>query len=256
MSENLSTSTDMVEVTDSLDAIAVFRGWKNVFLTLLILCLLVVQGGFWLVDQGIIKPEAERLEVSAALSEAPEAEGPDVSVALSEAVGAADANATEAFASQVAEPNEVSDHSASSFLKMDLKAFDLACLTKTLKVANGLMLLSGVFICLTLFFSVAITIMGRLGGIRHVCRAFFMSLIMLVLLLPWHVIFDSLVCGYLYRPEDLVLACAGKSTELLSLILHYLRFAGFWLVVCGFLIATQVHCRRWAKSIRRRHQIT
>ena len=62
MNENWSTSTGMVEVTDSLEAIAVFRVWKNVFLTLLILCLLVVQGGFWLVDQGIIKPEAEGLD--------------------------------------------------------------------------------------------------------------------------------------------------------------------------------------------------
>ncbi len=240
MSDNSSESTDMVEVTDALEAIAVFRGWKNVFLTLLILCLLVVQGGFWLIDQGIIKPKPK-----------PEAEGLDVAAFVSPEALVADANATQPIVSEVAEPNEAPDPSTPSFLK----AFNLACLTKTLRIANGLMLLSGIFFCLTLFFSVTITIMGRLGGIRHICRAFFMSLIMLVLLLPWHVIFDSLVCGYLYRPEDLVLACEQKSTELLPLILHYLRFVGFWLVVCGFLIAVQVHCGRWANSIRRRHQI-
>ena len=238
MSDNSSESTDMVEVTDALEAIAVFRGWKNVFLTLLILCLLVVQGGFWLIDQGIIKPK-------------PEAEGLDVSAFVSPEALVADANATQPIGSEVAEPNEASDPSAPSFLN----AFNLACLTKTLRIANGLMLLSGFLFCLTLFFSVTITIMGRLGGIRHVCRAFFMSLIMLVLLLPWQVIFDFFVCGYLYRPEDLVLACERKSSELLPLILHYLRFAGFWLVVCGFLMAAQFHCRRWAHSIRRRLQI-
>lgn len=238
MSENSGESTDMVEVTDSLEAIAVFRAGKNVFLTLLILCLLVVQGGFWLIDQGIIKPK-------------PEAEGLDASAFVSPEALVADANATQPLVAEVAEPNEAPDPSAPSFLK----AFDLACLTKTLRIANGLMLLSGFLFCLTLLFSMTITIVGRLGGIRHICRAFFMSLIMLVLLLPWHVIFDSLVCGYLYRPEDLVLACAQKSTELLPLILHYLRFAGFWLVVCGFLMAAQMHCRRWAHSIRRRLQI-
>ena len=238
MSENSGESTDMVEVTDSLEAIAVFRAGKNVFLTLLILCLLVVQGGFWLIDQGIIKPK-------------PEAEGLDASAFVSPEALVADANSTRPLVAEVAEPNEAPDPSAPGFLK----AFDLACLTKTLRIANGLMLLSGFLFCLTLLFSMTITIVGRLGGIRHICRAFFMSLIMLVLLLPWHVIFDSLVCGYLYRPEDLVLACAQKSTELLPLILHYLRFAGFWLVVCGFLMAAQMHCRRWAHSIRRRLQI-
>ena len=238
MSENSGESTDMVEVTDSLEAIAVFRAGKNVFLTLLILCLLVVQGGFWLIDQGIIKAK-------------PEAEGLDASAFVSPEALVADANATQPLVAEVAEPNEAPDPSAPSFLK----AFDLACLTKTLRIANGLMLLSGFLFCLTLLFSMTITIVGRLGGIRHICRAFFMSLIMLVLLLPWQVIFDSLVCGYLYRPEDLVLACAQKSTELLPLILHYLRFAGFWLVVCGFLMAAHMHCRRWAHSIRRRLQI-
>ena len=240
MSENSSESTDMVEVTDSLEAIAVFRAGKNVFLTLLILCLLVVQGGFWLIDQGVIKPKPK-----------PEAEGLDASAFVSPEGLVADANSTQPLVADVAEPNEAPDPLAPSFLK----AFDLACLTKTLRIANGLMLLSGFLFCLTLLFSMTITIVGRLGGIRHICRGFFMSLFMLVLLLPWHVIFDSLVCGYLYRPEDLVLACEQKSTELLPLILHYLRFAGFWLVVCGFLMAAQMHCRRWAHSIRRRLQI-
>ena len=126
MGENWSTSTDMVEVTDSLEAIAVFRGWKNVFLTLLILCLLVVQGGFWLIDRGIITPEEEGLDTSAAIV-------PEVLVA--------DANATQPVASEIADANEASDPSPPSFLKMDIEAFDLPCLTKTLKIANGLMLL-------------------------------------------------------------------------------------------------------------------
>ena len=72
----VSQSNVMVETTDSLEAVGVFRGWKNIFFMVVLVCLLATQAAFWLVDLGVVEvaetpraavdtPQADPIEAAA-----------------------------------------------------------------------------------------------------------------------------------------------------------------------------------------------
>jgi predicted MFS family arabinose efflux permease len=54
----INPNNDMVETSDSLEAVGVFRGWKNLFFIVMVLCLLLTQVAFWTVNAGLIKAPA------------------------------------------------------------------------------------------------------------------------------------------------------------------------------------------------------
>jgi hypothetical protein len=177
---------DMTEVTDSLEALSVCRFWKNVFFAIVIVSMAVTQCAFWLVDLGLVKIGSEPSVVSRTIVGANA--GPDVK--LGEMSGEAD-----------------------QLSSLGITMGHLACVIQT---ANGTAVLGAILFCLTLQFSIGITVMGKFGGMRHVCRAFFCALLMLVLLLPWQHAFDSVVLGLLYVPDELIrgqLAIAFTRTD-------------------------------------------
>ena len=45
----------LLDTTDSLEAVGVFRGWKNFMFLIVFLCLLIVQAAFWLVHTDTVK---------------------------------------------------------------------------------------------------------------------------------------------------------------------------------------------------------
>lgn len=46
---------NMIETSDSLEAVGVFRAWKNIFFVIVLVCLLLTQAAFWSVDLGLIE---------------------------------------------------------------------------------------------------------------------------------------------------------------------------------------------------------
>ena len=220
MDEHMNNVTDLVEVTDSLEAIAVFRGWKNIFFIIALICLLIIQGAFWIVDLGILTPDTAALVQQQGT-----------------ALIAADVNAV------------------SVSKGTDIYGFTFVHLANVIKICNGLLLISALLYCMTLLFSMIITVIGRLGGMRHICRAFFWAQIMFVLTIPWQQFFDSMFLGCIYSPAELTGAISVKSAEIMPMILYYLRFSGYWLLIMLFLIISQTRCARWGKSILRRLEI-
>jgi hypothetical protein len=97
--------------------------------------------------------------------------------------------------------------------------------------------------------------MSRLGGIRHISRAFFLSMIMLVLLVPWYAILEWSVLGVLFGFEDLMQSMAGKQASLYTTILYYARFCGYWAVTILLLLIAQVRLGRWSRAMIRRLEI-
>jgi len=231
MSEGPINQNHMIETTDCLEAVGVFRGWKNFFFLMVLLSLLVTQISFWLVD-------VKYVELPAAPSETATAETPTSGLLP-----------TDPNAPAEAEP-------AGGKFGLDfLKKLNYSHLARTIDLVDGVLVVTAALYCMAMFFSLMVSLIGRLGGINHISRAFFLSLIMLVLILPWQKLIESSVVGAVYMSEDLITWSAYKTQSILTTILYYMRFAGYWAVVMLLLIMSQTRSARWTKAILRRLEI-
>lgn len=237
MSDYQEKTPDMVETTDALEAVAVFRSWKNLCFIILILCLILIQTVFWLIDADVFSQTTNEPDLSRIVVPAAE---PNIS-AVAEAL-TADANQ--------AAPSDVHSETISR-----LPGISETQLGPILSITTSVAILAGILYCTLLFFSITLTVVGRLGGIRHICRAFFLSLILLILLIPWQTLFDAMTVGVLFSVQDIIDGQHTKAEGLYPTILYYLRFCGYWLVALVLLIMSQVRCARWSKSMLRRMQL-
>ena len=55
MNDSQVSPNNLLDATDCLEAIGVFRGWKNFLFAIIVLSLLLTQACFWLVNTGYIK---------------------------------------------------------------------------------------------------------------------------------------------------------------------------------------------------------
>ena len=234
----------LLDTTDSLEAVGVFRGWKNFFFIIVLLCLLTVQGSFWLVNTGSVGP------VELCSKCAPGDKVAPIAAADPNKVGAAvDPNAP-----TVTDPNVVAETKSGllSWLPFDITYRQLR---RVIYVANAVLFLTAGLYCLTILFSLKVSLTGRLGGISHISRAFFLSLNMFGLLLPWQTICRGAVIGAMYTPCELAGAYLNRSGELFGTVLYYLRFSGYWLLVFLLFMLTQLRTCRWTRAILRRLEV-
>jgi len=232
MNENPAGQNHMIDITDCLEAVGVFRGWKNFFFLILVICFLLAQASFWLVDLGIIEVQTGGMSDTGTIAEAA-------------TLTVADANATSG-------PTSVRSARPAEGLLAKL-TFDR--LARTVELVDGVLLLTAALYCLAMLFSLMVSLIGRLGGINHISRAFFLSLIMLVLVVPWQNVLGLNVPGVIYTPAELVKWFSAKTDDTAGMIFYYLRFTGYWLVVLLLLLMSQLRSGRWARSIFRRLEI-
>ena len=225
MNEGPVSQGHLIETTDCLEAVGVFRGWKNIFFLIVAVCLVLTQLGFWVIDRQFVAIPAD----------------------LIAGAPAADPNA-------VAEPTV-----DTSFLglKTLLGKITFDHVMRMIDVVNGLLIVAMILYCLAMFFSLVVSLIGRLGGINHISRAFFLALIALVLVLPWQRLLESSVIGMIYTPGELVPWFADKMENggLMRSGLYYLRFFGYWLIVGLLIILAQSRSARWTQAILRRLEI-
>jgi len=244
MNEGPVNQGAMVETTDSLEAVGVFRRWKNIFFAIVLICLLLTQAAFWLIDLKLVKTGgAATVAPPSATAVAPSTAPTDVN-AVEKAAGQAVAGSPQTPASQG--PRFLG--SLSDRLNMDR-------ITRAIEIINGILIVAVVLYAMALFFCLLISLVGRLGGIRHVSRAYFLAVIMLILVIPWQALFQSPVPGVVYTVPELLQWMTIKSEGLANLVLYYLRFSGYWLLIFILLLMSEVRSVRWTKSILRRLEI-
>ncbi len=228
MDENQAKQNNLLDTTDCLEAIGVFRGWKNFFFIIAALCLLLLQISFWLVDRGLIKP----------CDKAKSAKKEEIK------------EAAEKVAVEPNKPIEESQQKAGFPFGITFEH-----LSRTIRIVNGLLILTAVLYCLSMLFSLKVSLIGRLGGINHISRAFFLSLILVILLLPWQIAFDGIFPGVIYTPCELVRWCSAEQSSIFATIIHYLRFTGYWLLAALFLIFSHIRSSRWTKAVLYRLEV-
>jgi hypothetical protein len=210
MNESPANQGGVVDTNDSLEAVSVFRGWKNIFFGVLLTCLLVTQAAFWLINLGIVTTPA------------------------------AGANATSA-------PAQTGAAALFGFLDFDRTA-------RAVELLNGVLVVCAVLLAASLFFALMVSLVGRLGGLNHISRAFILSLIAVALLIPWQVLGLS-VFGVTWTPDELTRWLPAKNADIWNTVIFYLRFTGYWLAIVLLLLLSQARTTRWSKSILRRLEI-
>ncbi len=276
MNENSSGTGNLLDTTDCLEAVGVFRGWKNLFFIIILFCILILQTCFWLSDLGMIEmPKEVGLELGSIqffyaepqtdlipdgnevgiISDSNEAaqpkETPDPNQAAKES--SLIKLAAVANASSPNDINEMSDN------EKDKAGFFFGItfnhIVWLMRFVNAVLMLAAILYCFTMLFSLKLSMLGRLGGINHITRAFFLALLLLVFILPWQRVFGSIITGAIFTPEEFVKWHAEKTGDIIDKVLYYMRFCGYMVFVFLILILAQIRSGRWAKAILRRLEI-
>jgi len=264
MNDNQAAPNNLLDTTDCLEAVGVFKGWKNFLFVIVILCLLLLQASFLLVDTGCIEIDQAVSSESAAanvvaepaqgLAETPAVKAPDIPEPVRQLIeepNVVPESSETAVPDEAAEPNSPAEPISKAG---DVK-LQRAITWPLIRVVNAVLILTATLFCLSMLFSLKISMLGRLGGINHISRAFFLSLFMLILLLPWQRIFGGMALGAIYTPDELVKWHSVENKDLFEQVLYYLRFSGYWLLIFLLLILSQIRSVRWGKAILRRLEI-
>jgi hypothetical protein len=245
---------NLIDTTDCLEAVSVFRGWKNFLFIVVILCLLLLQASFWLVNTGYVVTEKESSDKASA----------SVAAGASEQTAETAKEDIKKAAEQVAvtlnQPAEASPKQPQSKLADFHFNPEFKHLAWLIRFVNFVLVFAAMLYCLTMLFSLKVSLLGRLGGINHISRAFFLSLVFVVLLLPWqipwHKFFAGGLFGAMYTRSELLSAFAAlKDSGVSYKVYYYFRFCGFWLIALLLLIFSYIRSCRWAKTILRRLEI-
>jgi len=279
MNDNQAAPNNLLDTTDCLEAVGVFKGWKNFLFVIVILCLLLLQASFLLVDTGCIEIDQAVSSESAAanvvaepaqgLAETPAVKAPDIPEPVRQLIeepNVVPESSETAVPDEAAEPNSPAEPiSKAGDVKLQraitwpptelFSGITFEYLSWLIRVVNAVLILTATLFCLSMLFSLKISMLGRLGGINHISRAFFLSLFMLILLLPWQRIFGGMALGAIYTPDELVKWHSVENKDLFEQVLYYLRFSGYWLLIFLLLILSQIRSVRWGKAILRRLEI-
>ncbi len=226
-----------------LETVRMFCNWKNFLFTIIVLCLLVLQGSFWLIKGGYIGVENNANE--------------NTSVTAGNQVQTNDPNG------QIAgDPSENTAAKIEVPLKLPWKphlvAFDITFerIALLVKVSNAVLVLASLLYVMAIFFGLTISLAGRFGGLNHICTASYLSLMLLVLLLPWQALLGSFASGAIYTPGELANLPGNNPGSALEQALIYLRFTGYGILAAAVLILAQLKSSRWSKTAVRKLKYT
>jgi len=220
---SISEEKGLLLKSDCLKAACVFRWWKNLLFLVLLLCLLLLQGTFWLVSTGQVEI-AEN--TSTGMTVVPDADSMQ--------------------ADRAAAPAEES-------ASLSLFGFDVTFerLASIVRITNIVLALTSLLYALIMYFGMGVSFKGELGGLRHICGALYMALIIFVMLLPWRNFFGPIAMGATYTPGELARWCTTDISDTLGMVLFYLRFTGYWALVLLLLLLAQLRSFRWARATLR-----
>ncbi len=255
------TQNNLVDITDCLEVISVFKGWKNRFFAIAIICLVILQTSFVLVTTNVIASnQTEKITVASSPIAGStktitfDTDKKTVAKAASKVV-AEIKNDNKSVSVAVADTNTPSVQKIGSKIKFDLNLTNQH-IAATMAVVNFVLVLTMVLYCLTLLMSLKVSLVARLGGINHAARAFFWSLIVVVIILPWQNVFGSFVCGVIYLPSDMFAAFEKLGDKnMFGHIIYYARFSGYWLIAMLLLILAHARSAKWSKTILHRLEI-
>lgn len=258
------TKKDMVDTTDCLEAVSAFKAMKNFLFLVLLISLVIQQAAFWANEANYVDQSKQKrtLSVSETVAPVPVAK-PKADKEVKEAATAAvesieDKTKTESKATpaniKTPEPPPQKESRASRIA--DKLRPTTKCIEQMVKLVNFTLITAGTLYCLVLLICIKISLTGRLGGLRHISRAFLLSLFALVFMMPWQLAFDGAIAGSIFTPAELFsksgITTGSAEFGALNIVMYYLRFVALWLVVIVLFITAQFRSMRWTRATLKR----
>ena len=252
MSQEQSRMSGLVDTTDCLEAISAIKFWKNFLFVIILLALILVQGAFWVMNLHLVRGDNTVLGPTSSETSVQKQEGTEEDK-IKEAAKQITAEANtpnEPNMQQTlhmgAEPNKPAPVEVT--VRFELHAKHIASIVRFL---DFILIPCSLLYCLTVLFAMKVSLIGRLGGINHIARAFFMSLLFVVLLLPWQLMFAPVFAGAMFTPAEMMAACQAQKTDIAYVSMIF-RFTVYWALALLLLLGAQMRSMRWAKATLRR----
>jgi hypothetical protein len=253
MGQEQSRFSNLVDTTDCLEAISTIKFWKNLLFILIVVAMILVQGSFWVMNLHLVKSDNVILgppvgEIATEENQ-PATEAEKIQEAAKQI--AADTNAAaEPNMKQTlqvgAEPNKPAPVEVT--VRFELRARHIAAVVRFL---DFILIPCSILYCLTILFAMKVSLIGRLGGINHIARSFFLSLLFIVLLMPWQLMFAPIFAGAMFTPSEMITACETSKTTLAYVSMLF-RFTVYWGLALLLLLGSQMRSMRWARATLRR----
>ncbi|MEN6384682.1 MAG: hypothetical protein ABFD79_05750 [Phycisphaerales bacterium] len=227
----------LLETTDCLEAIGTLKSNKNLFFFICLICLLLLQASFWLMATHHVNYNST--------------EPNDISVKQPvKTVTVVPASENKEDANTITDPNTGWEKYSA---KIATAKIDFNKLAWMIRICNYLLIVSSVIYAMSLLFGLMISLVGRLGGISHVTKAFFVSLLFIVVLIPWPTFFKGIIFGTIFRPAELLSSwLAYPEMSNFERCYMYFRFVAMGVISILLLLWAQLKSMRWSKNTLKR----
>ncbi len=273
MYEAKTNSSAMVETTDCLETVGVFRSAKNFFFTFAIISLVATQAIFWLGRFEVInwgdKPPVNTITKDGAhlatkITKDAQSEKidsnqmkintkePQEMESIAEDAKEAIATVNDGASTSIVEDVQENDSGVAS--NKLLHRVDWSYLKVLINVANAVVVFSIVCYVLILVFSLKVSLVGKLGGLSHISSAFLISLFASLVILPWQLAFPGIhLFGAIFTTQELHKWLSNFSDAgMIARAMCYVRFVFTFLLAVWLLVWAQLRSRKWARATLKR----
>lgn len=246
--DEMKANIDWENRQDAMEAFKTFGGARSLFFWILIFGLLSIQAVFWVVNCGMVDAVLQ------------ETERPQEDTEIIDINNGGHQSANWILTADEFEPGspgagKLEDELPGKSEKQLGKAKSLhAALPVIVKALNCILTFTSVLYCLSLLIGMKLALVGRLGGLADSGKAFFLSLLVMVFIVPWQHAISREIPAVLFAYGELLMSYEQNRgfDDLLGNIVYYGRYVGFWFLTMVILSITQWRSCRAVKSVQSR----
>ena len=244
---------------DATEAYDTFRKARTLCFWFMLLGLILVAAAFWTVDRGMIDSVLPQAPETLDLAPIPVCQSHNILTA-DVAPPSIDQQPTPdsgqvAPPTQAPSPDQDAEMPAPEQAEHNKKQALKDLVVTSLATANFILPFLAVLYCLCLLIGMKLTIVGRLDGLAHSAKAFFLALLVMVLVVPWQQVCANNVTifGTLFTFDELARRYTNlKSqpyTDLWTAMAYYARFTLLWALALILLLVAQWRSHKAARTL-------
>jgi len=242
---------------DVLEAFKTFSSARSLFFWILLIVMLMLQVIFWAVDSGAVDSALPCCDTSQPIPQCQPPQGKAIWLLTADqqdkTPDKADATPSPPVKEDLEKEKPAAPKDSPQITAKQISACRNAdFMQKSTKIIKYVATFAVVLYCLSLLIGVKLTLVGQLGGMANAGKAFFLSLILMVFIVPWQDAISPEVPAVLFSYKELTLwyQHIRMNADPSGYFLYYGRFVGFWAFSMIVLLVAQWRSYQSVKDIR------